>query len=238
MKTLFLPPSVFCLGLIALIFSCKGPEGAQGPKGDTGLQGSAGAQGQAGPKGDAGTANVIYTDWFSPNWSITRPTSNDFIYLNVPRTETARPILTDDAINKSAVYVYTKFKVLDYNSQDSEYRLIERISNQTNITGNAKIPGRTTNNYEDFHPVFCGYNPIGSNFFEPWGQLYNYDNTTQKYFVPQEYLTKTAAEIRTLATDVVKYRIVVIPGTVLSARVKSIDYSNYEEVKAAFGIKD
>jgi hypothetical protein len=38
----------------------------QGPTGATGPQGPTGPAGPTGPKGDIGTANVLYSDWFTP----------------------------------------------------------------------------------------------------------------------------------------------------------------------------
>ena len=62
----FLRFPLFTLGVILVLFGCskQGPTGATGPQG---TQGPAGSAGIAGPKGDTGTANVMYSDWFTPD---------------------------------------------------------------------------------------------------------------------------------------------------------------------------
>jgi len=50
--------------LMVLITSCQ--KGDTGPVGPAGSTGAAGATGATGAKGDTGTANVIYSDWFTP----------------------------------------------------------------------------------------------------------------------------------------------------------------------------
>lgn len=52
------------LTLTVLITSCK--KGDTGPAGPAGAAGSAGAAGPTGATGATGTANVIYSDWFTP----------------------------------------------------------------------------------------------------------------------------------------------------------------------------
>ena len=57
------------LPLLATVFlvSCqKGDTGPAGPAGPTGPAGAAGAAGATGAQGPAGTANVIYSQWFTP----------------------------------------------------------------------------------------------------------------------------------------------------------------------------
>ena len=75
--------ALFLLLLSASItlYSCEGPEGPVGPQGPIGQTGPVGPQGtpgedgndgqvgDKGDKGDTGTANVIYSDWFFPNWN-------------------------------------------------------------------------------------------------------------------------------------------------------------------------
>jgi hypothetical protein len=52
------------LTLSVLLFSCS--KGDQGPVGSTGATGAAGAAGATGAQGPAGSANVIYSQWFTP----------------------------------------------------------------------------------------------------------------------------------------------------------------------------
>ncbi len=56
---------------ISLLFSyCKkGDDGPAGPAGSAGPTGPVGPTGPAGPQGDSGTANVIYSNWLSVNFT-------------------------------------------------------------------------------------------------------------------------------------------------------------------------
>jgi len=60
----------------------------------------------------------------------------------------------------------------------------------------------------------------------------------QREIAIEEYKTKTAIQIRELSKDIAQFRIVVIPGTVLSGRQKAVNFDNYEEVKNVFGLTD
>ncbi len=64
-----------------------------------------GDRGPTGPKGDPGTANVIYSDWFSP------PTWNAVTEFGIAwRTYTmGAPSLTQDVVDHGAVLVYMRF---------------------------------------------------------------------------------------------------------------------------------
>jgi hypothetical protein len=123
--------STFFFMLVActatIIASCEGPEGpagATGVKGDTGAPGAAGVKGD---KGETGTANVIYTNWFTPEWSeLYRSPDNLYILLNV--TNTSHSILTEEAIDKSAIYVYIRYNDRVWNNQDGEYQLQQRVA--------------------------------------------------------------------------------------------------------------
>jgi hypothetical protein len=55
---------VFSFSLSAILSSCS--KGGQGPAGATGATGAAGAAGSTGAQGPAGSANVIYSQWFTP----------------------------------------------------------------------------------------------------------------------------------------------------------------------------
>ena len=93
-----LAKSIFLLLLVSLIItSCK--------KGDIGPQGPQGAAGTAGPQGPAGTANVIYSNWFTPS-SYTK----DTIYgvWGFSYTTTSEPKITQDILDKGTVIVYGK----------------------------------------------------------------------------------------------------------------------------------
>jgi hypothetical protein len=53
--------------LIPIFFMVSCQKGDTGPIGTTGATGAAGAAGAAGPQGAVGSANVIYSDWFTPD---------------------------------------------------------------------------------------------------------------------------------------------------------------------------
>lgn len=96
MKTLQSLLLISGLFLFLCISSCK--EGAVGPAG------AAGPAGVAGPKGDPGTANVIYSDWFTPDvWG--KETLFTTFVFSYNKTATQ---ITADIIDKGAVLVYGK----------------------------------------------------------------------------------------------------------------------------------
>jgi len=234
MKKISLLALFFAVSLSAFIVSCEGPEGPQGPAGAAGAKGDTGAKGD---KGDQGTANVKYTDWFLPAaWGeISRAPDNVF-FLDA---DTRQAILTEEAINKSAVYVYTRYNELVQEGQ--EYKLQQRITIFNSVTGWTKLPGRNTSVQKDFHKVMTSTQGIGVNYFSPTIYLdfpAVLNTTSGKYEFITEYQKKTDAELIALAKDMVSFRIVVIPGAVLSARQKTVDFSNYEEVKEEFGLTD
>ncbi|WP_008584497.1 Collagen triple helix repeat-containing protein [Niabella soli] len=118
--------SVLLFAGTLLLFSCKkgdpgpqgatgaqgpagtqGPGGAQGPagtQGPAGSQGPAGAQGPTGAQGPAGTANVQYSDWFTPA-AYTVTTRFGIINLDYNK---AAPGITQDILNTGTVLVYGK----------------------------------------------------------------------------------------------------------------------------------
>ncbi|NRF39296.1 hypothetical protein [Pedobacter foliorum] len=57
-----------------------------------------------GPKGDPGTANVIYSDWFTP----TTYTNTVIFDINTLAYDKAEPKITADILNKGVILVYAK----------------------------------------------------------------------------------------------------------------------------------
>jgi len=101
-----------CVTALALSFvSCKkgdpGPDGAAGPAGPAGAAGAAGATGPAGP---AGSANVIYSDWFTPS-SYIKDTVFGIWGFNYVQTATD---ITQNILDSGTVIVYGK--LLQYNT--------------------------------------------------------------------------------------------------------------------------
>jgi hypothetical protein len=101
--------AVICLS--SVLVKCKkgddGPVGPIGSKGDTGAagaNGTNGATGATGPGGATGTANVIYSDWFTPT-SYTKTTvfgTSNFTY------DKAVAQITQAILDKGTVLVYGK----------------------------------------------------------------------------------------------------------------------------------
>ena len=83
--------------------------GAKGDKGDPGVpgtNGTNGTNGEKGDKGDPGTANVIYSDWFTPN-------ANDWQKLSeINYTYTiAEGKITQDIVDRGVVLAYSRQNV-------------------------------------------------------------------------------------------------------------------------------
>ncbi|MCJ7485365.1 MAG: hypothetical protein MUQ25_04255 [Candidatus Aminicenantes bacterium] len=78
------------LGIALVTFGCTGPTGPTGP---------------AGPRGDTGSANVIYSDWYSPSTWIAE-TEFGTAYRTYTMTTTS---LTQEIIDRGVVLVYMRF---------------------------------------------------------------------------------------------------------------------------------
>lgn len=221
------------------ITSCKGPEGpvgATGAKGDAGTSGPTGAKGD---KGDTGSANVKYTEWFAPEWDDFFR-SEDNLYMLLNTTKTSQAILTEEVIDKSAIHIYIRYNERIYNNANGGFELIQRVTGNSSIWGYTKVPDRITNTQNDFNQILAAYDNVGKNYFKPRIQINTnfYDLGIQREIAIEEYKTKTAIQIRELSKDIAQFRIVVIPGAVLSGRQKAVNFDNYEEVKNVFGLTD
>lgn len=83
--------------IFAAIFSCEGPVGPIGP------QGTQGSQGSQGDQGESGTANVIYSEWFSPTAWLTISfdgKTNEYF-------DKSAPDINAEILNSAVVMVYT-----------------------------------------------------------------------------------------------------------------------------------
>ncbi len=95
-----------------------------------GCEGSGGPRGPAGP---AGTANVIYSDWFSPaTWDL----ANVYGVHERSYTMTA-PLLTQEIIDQGVVMVYMRFAGL-YPEINQLPVVITNGSDQLNFTSRAQ----------------------------------------------------------------------------------------------------
>ena len=239
-KTLMKPLRIFTHLLtgitVAMFLSCEGPEGPAGPAGTAGTPGSAGV---AGP---VGSANVIYTEWKTPNWSaFYRYPDNTAVQFSLSAEDSKNPVLTKDVIDKADVHIYTKVQLQEWDPTTAEYKLVNRIYSTSSFVGaSVKVPGRTTGKPEDFLQINGSFNPIGENYFAAFVNLSTstYDNAQQKYIPIPDLVGKTAAVYKDILKDGPQYRMMIIPGAVKVGRKASVDFSDYEAVKHAFGIKD
>jgi len=92
-----------CIGL-AMIAGCEGPQGPQGP------QGEQGPQGDQGPQGEEGTANVIYSDWMTPDSWEPAEVFGD----SVRHGDLIADDLTQEIVDNGEVNVYADFLGSDY----------------------------------------------------------------------------------------------------------------------------
>jgi hypothetical protein len=239
MKAFFKSSCLIFIFCYLSLFSCKGPEGPQGPVGGAGPSGTAGI---AGPKGADGTANVVYTEWKTPNWSnLYRYPDNTAVQFSLSAEDSKMPVLTKEVIDKADVHIYTKVQLQEWDPTNAEYKLVNRIYSSSSFVGaSVKVPGRTTGKPEDFLQVNGSFNPIGENYFAAFVNLNTstYDNAQQKYIPIPDLVGKAAAVYKEILKDGPQYRMVIIPGAVKAGRMASVDFSNYAAVKEVFGLKD
>ena len=97
----------------AVILTSCGKDGAVGPQGATGATGANGtagatgtngANGATGPKGNTGTANVIYSDWYTPATYTKTTVFGTFNFT----ADIAASKITQAILDKGAVMVYGK----------------------------------------------------------------------------------------------------------------------------------
>lgn len=208
-----------------------------------GLTACKGAQGDVGPAGTNGTdgnANVVYTEWKTPTWDATIGSSSSATYI--AQTNTASSVLTQDAIDKAAIFVYFKTKDLTRSTSLGSYQLVDRISTDLG-SGYFKIPGRTTNLESDYASIVAGdFSSFGDTYHMSFGVNYfqliagiqatAYDGSTISEFTNASYNFYTAAG------NALQYRIVVVYGSTKSARYASVNWKDYAEVKEVLKLKD
>lgn len=116
---------IFSLSLIGS--ACEGPEGPQGPQGSHGEQGPVGPQG---PQGEEGTANVLYSDWFYPDW-------NEIDQPRTKRMSVSDPAFADAYPNGAILFYWTTNNgstfLLPWNTFDGSGDLV--ISRSVNVRG-------------------------------------------------------------------------------------------------------
>ncbi len=225
----------FTIVLAAGIASCKGPEGPQGP---AGAQGVAGAPGTQGPKGDQGNANVVTSGWFKPQWNAydwTIPPSNSR-WINYQVYNSGNSLFTEEAINTASIHTYIKYQALVGATQG--YELTENITANPYATSYIKIPGRTTNAYNDFLPGNYS-SRWGKNLYIPWFEIdvrvYNEDKLLWE--ISPDMSGKSTEFYLDLVKDYPQIRHVIVYGNP-AGRTADINWDNYEEVKEALGLED
>jgi Collagen triple helix repeat (20 copies) len=255
MKTINLLHFILFLGFL-FITSCKGPEGETGPigpqgtKGDTGaagtngtngtngkdgLVGTVGASGPAGAQGPTGNANVVYSEWLTPDWVSVGSSER---YEGLKNSTTSMPLFTQDAIDKGVIYTYIRTGFWERNSKTGEYEIINTISlNSGNVT--LKVPGRTYSQFYDFAFMNMGANTqIGVNYLNLTANLdkYGYDSFGKSGLIP-EFSNKPTSFFIDLIKPYTQYRVVIVNGST-KGRLSNINMNNYQEVKKAFNLND
>lgn len=196
-----------------------GATGATGQPGANGADGQPGAPGQQGAQGPAGTANVIYSAWAKPvdfDWSLEKIPAD---YTSQTSWDPGTSGGTVDA----RFYTFNAPKVdqavldngvilvyLKTSGTNGKIRLIPLYS-QDNVSGV---------NYRIEHGFHVVLNKI---------RVYlTAISTTGISVDPHPKYTKTSEN---------EYRYVIIPGGT-SARMKSVDYKDYNAVKNAYNLRD
>ena len=142
------------------------------------------------------------------------------------------------------VYTYWKVKALSYNQDKSEYELAERI-NPNNGFSYFKIPGKTTNNYQDYQYLYNYTDPqIGVNYLNVSGQVNRFGNpllANGAYgaygLLPEFANGKGFTFYNDLVKDISKYRVIVVYGST-KGRLASVDMKDYAAVKQALNLRD
>jgi len=89
---------------LGLVTACEGPQGPQGPEGPQGDQGPKGDQ------GDPGTANVIYSDWTTPDsWE-----PAEIFGDSLRQGDIIADSLTQEIVDQGVVKVYVDFFNADF----------------------------------------------------------------------------------------------------------------------------
>jgi hypothetical protein len=201
--------SLIAMIAVAVIFtSCEGPEGPQGPAGAKGDTGAQGTAGQTGAAGATGTANVIYSAWAD----IPKPTTVGITPTGGegPGTYRKQSFIPAPKVTKD---VLDNGLILVY---------VRSSSSSTNI---GQLPFSTP---FSVNGAFVGTVTIRSPFLV--GQISILEHWQGTGAAPSSYTSNTNHQFG-------QFRYIIIPGGT-KARVKGLDYSNYEAVKAYYGLED
>jgi len=193
---LLLLPAVVML--FAVSCSKNGAVGPQGPQGPQGTSGATGPAGPTGAKGNTGTANVIYSDWYTPA-TYTKDTifSTYHFYANIAASK-----ITQKILDSGTVVVYGKLD--GYTST---------IWPSTQISA---------------MPILVTYQEGATTYTDTWSSLVTLGNV-QIDFVDDKNLYNGISNAH-------QFRYVIIPGGVHTSA--SVNLKDYNQVKAAFHLKD
>lgn len=252
----------YALGILltAGIYSCKGelgPAGPQGTAGTTGQNGASGPQGASGVTGPAGTsgaqglpgtpgkdgnANVVYTDWKSmPTDVYIRGISNQSVIFQTAIT--SQTVLTRDALDKAAIFVYYKVFQPVFDNSTATFKLQERIGQGSGNASYTLIPGRNPADFASFLVMSVNNGLMGINFFAPNTSLQTRETNAAGVVVAiPEYVVRDAAYFRDLIKDAPQYRIMVVYGSTKGGRTsyngRPVDFNDYAQVKSYFNLAD
>lgn len=219
-----------------LLNACKGPTGDPGPQGNNGATGATGTIGAAGPKGDPGTPNVVYSDWKSiANWSVS--SSGAESYYTMSPVNTANALFTKEAISSAAIFTYVKYRTyVDSVTVNGvqKFKLVERISNDRNVSHYFKVPGRTDATILDYGFSYVYPGGAAENLFSPTIQL----NTFTLGTTIPELKNKSAAFVNGLVKDYPQFRHVIVYQGPKGGRLATVNWNNYDEVKEILQLKD
>ncbi|MGZ3777085.1 MAG: collagen-like triple helix repeat-containing protein [Mucilaginibacter sp.] len=95
---------LLAIAFMMLVASSCGKDGAVGPQGPKGATGPTGSTGANGPTGATGTANVMYSDWFTPS-SYTKTTVFGTVHFDADQ---AASKITQAILDNGTVLVYGK----------------------------------------------------------------------------------------------------------------------------------
>ncbi|MCR9062745.1 MAG: hypothetical protein NXI00_02205 [Cytophagales bacterium] len=213
---------------LALLFSCKPDRGDQGPMG---------IQGEKGDPGEDGNANVIYSEWKSAEWDIIGNSSGA---IQIGWYDQFSDIITTDILNTGVFYIYGKTQTLAYNGETEEVFLKEIYTRDVGSTGYKKIADSTGVQYDDYVTTVVYFNNNydiegidfdGSTFITGWQA----SPTPAADTIPALKGLSAEEIIEIYAKDLHQFRVIALKGNV-SARVKAMNWNDYESVVRELGI--
>ncbi len=204
--------SIFFLFTLALS-SCKGPEGPQGPVGPQGPAGPTGATGATGPSGQTGQTGTPGTPGTTTVVTVTVVQgATNVIQITYP----ARA--HDGAKDLALSFPASSSLSFDQIEKSLFYVYVKQI---TTTPDNFKlpywyaVPGQTPNGNFYSYYIFPGNSGVSAGLF--------IRRTTNFRLGPEDF-------------DAV--RVVVVPASLLIGGRLAVDFTNYDSVRQAFGLRD